>query len=204
MLLKIYNKYRNLELSSFKGETPKERRETFTESFSKDLIQNGYVTDKGAALKSGKFAELLIREVATSTGFEVTDGPKIKAKSKMTKKDYFKPDGYIEELDIYLESKNYQFFSTGTANEKLYGFLAKASLYNKPVALVFVGQHEKRMHDECKSIWEIYHNNSEFDNHVFAPAIKKLRDEGKLFVTTVLELPKFLNEMKNKALLNNQ
>ena len=120
-----------------------------------------------------------------------------KPKSKLTTKESFIPDGYIKELDVYLESKNFQFFSTGTANEKLYGFLAKVPHYDKPVILVFSGEHEKRLHDECRSIWEIYHDNPDFDEHIFSLPIKKLRDEGKLLLTTIVELSDFLKEMQN-------
>ena len=159
-------------------------------------MTQGYV-NKGKPIKSGPFAETLIKEVVESSGFSFKKANGIVPKSKLTGKTKFKPDGFIEELDVYLESKNYWFHSTGTANEKLYGLLAKIPHYDKPVILVFAGEHEKRMHDECNSIWEIYHNNPDFDQHIFAGPIKQLRDKGKLLLTDILSLEKFLKEMKN-------
>lgn len=161
------------------------------------FIEDKILTETG--MKSGPFGESLLREIVEGAGltFDEGDHLSIKPNSKLTKKKCFKPDGYVEELDVYLESKNYQFFSTGTANEKLYGFLAKVPHYDKPVILVFAGEHEKRMHDECNSIWEIYHNNPDFDQHIFAGPIKQLRDEGKLLLTNILSLEKFLKGMTN-------
>ena len=187
MLLNIYKKIR---------ETPYEPRQKGGKSKVYKEIENKILTETG--LKSGAFGESLLREVVKKAGFIFEKGEhlNIKSNSKLTKKQYFKPDGYVKELDVYLESKNYQFFSNGTANEKLYGFLAKVPHYDKPVILVFVGEHEKRMHDECNLIWEIYHDNPDFEQHIFGKPIKHLRDEGKLLLTTILGLENFLKEMK--------
>ena len=201
MLIDIYKKYRELDLQNIAGDKIADKKSNFMKLFEADLLSQGYVNEKGKnkgkPLKSGPFAEILIKEVVESSGFTFKKASGIVPESKMTGKTEFKPDGFIEELDVYLESKNYWFHSTGTANEKLYGFLAKVPHYDKPVILVFTGEHEKRMHDECNSIWEIYHNNPDFDQHIFAGPIKQLRDEGKLLLTDILSLQKFLKEMKN-------
>ncbi len=188
MLLDIYKKIREVKYKPRqKGGKSKVHKE----------IEKRILAETG--MKSGAFAESLIEEIVSGAGFEFDSGDhlRISPNSKLTKKQYFSPDGYIKELDVYLESKNYQFFSNGTANEKLYGFLAKVPHYDKPVILVFAGEHENRMHDECNSIWEIYNDNPDFDDHIFAGPIKQLRDQGKLLLTSVLGLENFIKEMAN-------
>jgi hypothetical protein len=201
MLIDIYKHYRDLDIETLEGDKKEQKLSKFKQLFNDEMKSQGYVykdgKSKGKPLKSGPFAEKLMEEVITSSGFSFKKSESIAPNSILTSKNSFKPDGYIEEFDVYLESKNYWFHSSGTANEKLYGFLAKVPHYDKPVILVLQGEHEKRLHDECRSIWEIYHDNPEFDEHIFSSPIKKLRDEGKLLLTTILELSDFLKEMQN-------
>jgi hypothetical protein len=187
MLLDIYKEIRQITY---------ERRQRGGKKKAQSLVEKNI---SSTGLKSGPFAESLLEEVVRQAGFKFDSGShlNIYPNSKLTKKEFFSPDGYIEEIDMFLESKNYQFFSSGTANEKLYGFLAKVPHYTKPVILVFCGEHEKRLHDECNSIWEIYHDNPVFDDHIFAGPIKKLRDEGQLLLTNIMELDNFLKEIAN-------
>jgi len=67
-------------------------------------------------------------------------------------------DGYIEDLDCYVESKNFSFFSSGTASEKLYSVFVKFEEYDKQTLLVFCGEHERLSDDASKVIWDAFHN----------------------------------------------
>jgi len=179
--LDIYNQ------KSLDGLGVKEKKE-LSEKFTSDMI-----TESGH--KSGKFAELCLQESTSDVKLTFKKADKIIPDCQTTKKKHFRPDGYIEELDMYVESKMYTFWATGTANEKLWGFLSKLNYYDKPCILVFAGEHECLKHDECNSIWQIYHNNSAFDDHVYAEAVKKVRNSGKLHLTKLSEYSDYITKL---------
>jgi len=148
-------------------------------------------------IKSGKFAEVLCKETISSIFPKYTKGKRIKNLPSSVIKQYFDTDGYIPELDLYIECKNYMFYSSGTANEKLWGWFPKLQHYDKPCILVFSGEHELLSFDECSSIMGIYKNKEEYKQHIYYNVIRKLVEEKKLYVTTISDLTELLEELKN-------
>jgi hypothetical protein len=150
--------------------------------------------------KPGGFAEACLREAVELSGLTFRD-PGTILKNKLpetTKKRYLLPDGYIPELDCYLESKNYSFGSQGTANEKLFGFLFKLSMYDKPCILVFAGEHELKLHDECKLIWSVFHDDPIYKGVTFSRDILEMRDAKKLFLANLSTLSADIPRIKRQ------
>jgi hypothetical protein len=148
--------------------------------------------------KSGKFAENVCREEIESCGYKLkTKDLKVENLPGHIKKDFYRPDGLIEELNVYVESKNYMFYSTGTANEKLPGFLIKLQYYDKPCVLILSGLHEMRSFDECNIIYGSYNEEEEYKNEFLYPVITKLKRQKKLYVTGLSSLKETLEEIKN-------
>ena len=162
--------------------------------------------------KSGAFGELIIKEI-----FEESD-IKFESAGKKTKinlpqimeadeyaflnKNYYTADGYLPEYDLYLESKMYAFNTSGTANEKLPGFLDKVVDYDKPVVLILGGEFEKGTYDEAKYILGgagllTPEENKLAAKYYTAKATKELCDLGKLQIVRLSELPEFLLSLKS-------
>ncbi len=160
--------------------------------------QNAKQIEKLFDEKSGVFAENLCREEIESGGFNVTSkGIKIESLPKFLRKQEYKPDGLIEQLDMYIECKNYMFYSSGTANEKLPGFLIKLQHYDKPCLLILCGQHELRTFAECNIIRGCYNEEEEFKDEFLYPVITKLKKQKKLYVCGFLDLKNTLKEIKD-------
>lgn len=111
--------------------------------------------------KSGKFCENVISEIFKEVGLtyfshgkhthvKLTDDER----AVYMKKKY-QGDGYIPELDMFLESKCHAFGTSGTCNEKLAGFLDKAFVYNKPTLLILGGEFELYKHAESNIIMSV-------------------------------------------------
>ena len=154
--------------------------------------------------KAGAFAEMCVKDAINSVGltYEKADRVIIGESTRTTVKQFFQPDGRIPEMNICLESKMYTFGSSGTANEKLWAFFTKLEFYNEPCLLILAGEHELRKFDECSRIWEVYHNNPDFEDATFAPTIRGFRDRGKLILTTLGDLPDFLKKRTKNDLPN--
>ena len=171
-------------------------------------------------LKSGKFGENVVHQMVAEAGFT------IKPKQTHTKitlspllqrclgKKHFLADGYIPELDVYLESKMYAFNSGGTANEKLSGFLDKVLHYRKKCVLVLGGEFELDKLGESTALLaaaglldddEItkklfdYQDNG-LENSFTVNNAKKLIDAGVLEIVRLSEFPMWLASQKTKEL----
>lgn len=107
-------------------------------------------------LKSGKFCENAIAEAAGPSF--VAHGPSVKINRSNGR--FFSADGWIPELGCYVESKNYSFYSNGTASEKLPNFLVKLEEYDKPALIIFGGEHELLSDDPARYIWDAYHKGA--------------------------------------------
>lgn len=107
-------------------------------------------------LKSGKFCENAIAEVAGSDFVGL--GPQVRIPRSNGR--YFTADGFLPDLGCYIESKNYSFYSTGTASEKLPNFLVKLEEYDKPALIIFGGEHELLNDEPSRLIWDAFHNGS--------------------------------------------
>lgn len=111
--------------------------------------------------KSGKFCEKVIEEIAAKCGLSYKTGWKVQRQGKLTKtgraKEY-RPDGYLPELNLYIESKNFAFGSDGTADEKLFYAIAKAERADKKVVIVFGGRHDLLDTGVDKEIWDAWHH----------------------------------------------
>lgn len=168
-----------------------------TKEKEKKNKENAKLIMEKFGIKSGKFAEALCKEVIKTIFPKYTKGKRIKNLPSTVIKQYFDADGYIPELDMYIECKNYQFYSSGTANEKLWGWFAKLQYYDKPCILVLSGEHELLSFDECSSIMGIYKNKEEYKQHIYYDMIRKFVEEERLYVTTISDLSKLLEELKN-------
>lgn len=183
--------YSNLlsEFQSKKNLTTKQKKELYqfhTKNIS-TLFNEG----------SGVFAESLCKEEIKSCGYNlIKKGILVENLPEHIKKENYIPDGLIEELDLYIESKNYMFYSTGTANEKLPGFLIKLQYYDKPCLLIFSGQHEVRQFDECNIILGSYNEEPEFENEFLYPIILKFKKQKKLYVCGFSNLKQTLDKIK--------
>ena len=186
--IKIYNKMKRDRLDNPNLST-KERE--------KKNKENAKLIMESFGIKSGKFAESLCRETIEAIFPKYTKGKRIDNLPPTVIKQYFDADGYIPELDMYIECKNYQFYSSGTANEKLWGWFPKLQHYDKSCILVLSGEHELLSFDECSSIVGIYKNKEEYKEHIYYDMIRKFVDEKKLYVTTISDLTKLLEELKN-------
>ena len=169
-------------------------------------------------LKSGKFGEYVLHQMVAATGFT------IKSKQIHTKitldalqkrclgKNYFDADGYIPELDVYLESKMYAFNSGGTANEKLAGFLDKVLHYDKKCVLVLGGEFELDKYGESNSLlaaaglsddettqWFFGTQDDGAPNNFNARNAKFLIDAGKLEIVRLSEFTQWLTNQSATA-----
>tara|TARA_Y100000389_G_C17440900_1_gene508485 strand:- start:793 stop:1506 length:714 start_codon:yes stop_codon:yes gene_type:complete len=86
-------------------------------------------------LWSGKFGEIICKELYILQGYTVVRQKKVKE---------FRLDLYIEELDKYIEVKTGTYFTPGTAWEKIYGIPMKYSDIEKPLLIICLGDVEKR------------------------------------------------------------
>lgn len=126
-------------------------------------------------LKSGKFCENAIAEVVGHSFF--SRGPQVRIQKKTG--SYYTADGFIQDLGCYVESKNFSFYSSGTASEKLVHFLIKLEDYDKPTLLIFGGEHELLNTGPDKLIWDAFHSgssNSSFVNAGMSIIRHKIRD----------------------------
>jgi DNA adenine methylase Dam len=153
-----------------------------TKEKEKKNKENAKLIMESFGIKSGKFAESLCRETIKTIFPKYTKGKRIENLPPTVVKQYFDADGYIPELDMYIECKNYQFYSSGTANEKLWGWFPKLQHYDKPCILVFSGEHELLSFDECSSIMGIYKNKEKYKQHIYYDTIRRFVEEKKLYV----------------------
>jgi hypothetical protein len=154
---------------------------------------------KSLGSKPGMFAEVCMKEAVELSGLTFSESGPVRVDFyETTQKQRFQPDGYIPELGCYLESKNYSFGSSGTANEKLFGFLFKLSMYDKPCILVFAGEHELKMHDECKLIWSVFHDDPIYKGVTFSRDILEMRDAKKLFLANLSTLSADISRIKRQ------
>jgi len=186
--IKIYDKMRKYRLSNPNLST-KEKVEKNSE--------NAKLIEEQLGIKSGKFGENLCKETIKSVFPKYSKGNKIKNLPATVIKQYYSTDGYIPELDMYIESKNYMFYSSGTANEKLWGWFPKLQNYDKPCILIFSGEHELLSFDECRAIMGIYEDKKQYKDHIYYSMIRKFVEQKKLYVTTISDLTKLLEELKN-------
>lgn len=189
----IRDKY--LNLSESRKIKPRERESLYNSCTDKMFRLFGE--------KPGMFAENICKDVFRDNGLVLeTRGPNLKIENipKHLKKKHYLADGYLPEFDAYTESKMYNFFSSGTANEKLFGFLGKVQHYDKPCILILSGMHELRSFDECDTIMGCYNGEDNYKRHIFYDSITKLKDEGRLYVTTLSGLPNFLQDNRQKLL----
>jgi len=107
-------------------------------------------------LKPGAFSENAIAEALGGDFVSVGAAVKISRSNKRS----FRADGWIPRLGIYVESKNYSFYSSGTASEKLPNFLVKLEEYDAPALIIFGGEHELLSDDPARYIWDAYHRGS--------------------------------------------
>lgn len=130
---------------------------------------NKELADAGCE-KSGKFCENVIKEIAeTQCGLKYVTGHKVERQGKLTKTGRtacYCPDGYLPELDLYIESKNFAFGSGGTASEKLLYAIAKAARSDKKVVFVFGGQHDLLSTEVDKEIWDAWHGATSSGNAI--------------------------------------
>ena len=154
---------------------------------------------KSLGFKPGTFAEACMKEAVELSGLTFSNSGPVRVDfHETTQKQRFHPDGYIPELGCYLESKNYSFGTSGTANEKLFGFLFKLSMYDKPCILVFAGEHELKIHDECKLIWSVFHNDPIYRGVTFSRDILEMRDAKKLFLANLSTLSTDIPRIKRQ------
>lgn len=186
--INIYNKMKEYRLSN-PTLSCKEKK--------KKNDENSKLISEKLGIKSGDFGEELCKETIKLIFPKYSPQKKIENLPNFVKKQHYNTDGYIPELDMYTECKNYMFYSTGTANEKLWGWFPKLQYYDKPCILIFCGEHELLSFDECSSIMGIYKNKEEYKQHIYYDMIRKFVEEKKLYVTTISDLTKLLEELKN-------
>lgn len=120
---------------------------------NKELASAGYE-------KSGPFCEKVIKEIAeTQCGLKYVTGHRVERQGELTKTGRTRrycPDGYLPELDLYVESKNFAFGSDGTASEKLLYAIAKCHRSDKKVVIVFGGRHDLLDKEVDKEIWDAW------------------------------------------------
>ena len=170
-------------------------------------------------LKPGKFGENVLHQMVANAGFTIETKQthtKIMLDSlrkRFLAKNYFDADGYIPELDVYLESKMYAFNSAGTANEKLAGFLDKVLHYDKKCVLVLGGEFELDTKLESNALLaaagllgpellalsqSVQSNGKKMSFN--ARNAKELIDDGHLEIVRLSEFPQWLALQKTKQL----
>jgi len=156
--------------------------------------------------KAGSFAESCITEVCQSKSldYELRALVRIAGTQLSTfyGKDKFITDGHVINHkvygDFYIESKMYAFNTSGTANEKLAGFLDKAKHYDKPVLLILGGEFELTTYFESNCIMAAANlltpNDYLFsvNNTFIGKNTDELIKSGKLKVCKLSELVNFL------------
>lgn len=145
-------------------------------------------------LKSGKFCEDTISEVAGPT--YITKGEEVRISRKCGKK--YLADGWFQDLGCYVESKNFSFYSSGTASEKLPNFLIKLEEYDKPALIIFGGEHELLNTGPDQLIWDAFHkgaSSSRAMNALVNVVRHNIRD-----IIGLSSLPQWLQEARQESL----
>lgn len=137
--------------------------------------------------KAGSFAENCIFDICDDKLLSYKQRSIIRIKNpqlrKFFNKDKFITDGIIFNHqifeDFYIESKMHAFNTSGTANEKLAGFLDKAKHYDKMVLLILGGEFELDTCFESNCILSAAHlkTDEDYDFSVNQTYIGKITDE---------------------------
>ena len=137
---------------------------------NKELADSGYE-------KSGKFCEKVIEEIAAKCGLVYKTDCEVPRQGLLTKKGrtkQYRPDGYLEELGLYIESKNFAFGSSGTASEKLLYAISKAARSDKKVVIVFGGRHDLLDTEVDEEIWNAWHHAAGSGNAIVDGMMKSV------------------------------
>lgn len=144
-------------------------------------------------VKSGKFAENLVKEIIGEN--YITTGICIQRNTKGNRGKNLKymPDGYIKDIDIYTEVKNLDLGNgSGTAIEKLLYMFRKIEEYDKPVLIIFCGKHELLIDEVSHEIYSAYHFNA--GSKIVNAVINEVREK-------IVDIVK-VSELNNEKLLS--
>ena len=148
-------------------------------------IGNRFKNKKNNNLKPGEFAELCVKEIFRSKSIELN-------KNCIVENTTYEADEHIKNLNMYVEVKNYSFYSCGTANEKLPGFFFKLEEYNKPALIIFCGEFELLTDKFSSKIWNAYHSPDKTKRFVATAAIVNSIRNKIINIVKLSELPDWI------------
>lgn len=150
-------------------------------------------------MKSGKFAEEIVKELLSSR-VNFIPNIEIKRNNPRTRPKVYRADGIIKEINSYVEVKNFNFYSSGTANEKLTSMFLKFEDYDKPTLIILCGEYELLNDLYSHDIYYAYHNNSKCSTRLMTIIINESKINKKIFdIIKLSELNELISNLKLNA-----